>query len=138
MNFQKAKLEEYIKFGDTQPAIVVSISPLIVAAYSDEMDAVVALKFPKQFVREYNLELFSKLISVNVYSYGFTISEDIEIGPGYYRRYVNFTPTIVDFLSEIQKIDCHKINIPEKTWDYVKYLALKYPLNKFRKGYWFI
>lgn len=33
-------------FGDTQPAVVVSAKPLIIAAYSDEMDAVVMLHFP--------------------------------------------------------------------------------------------
>ncbi|MBO7176077.1 MAG: hypothetical protein J6W14_01770, partial [Clostridia bacterium] len=32
-------------YGDTQPALVMSTEPLLIAAYSDEMDAVVMLRF---------------------------------------------------------------------------------------------
>ena len=54
-------------YGDTQPAVVVSTQPLLIAAYSDEMDAVVMLKFPAEFVEKYSLSVGDRLTTSNVY-----------------------------------------------------------------------
>lgn len=48
-------------FGDTQPAIVVSTAPLLIGAYSDEMDAVVMLRFPDGFAERYKLTAGTRL-----------------------------------------------------------------------------
>ena len=40
---------------DTQPAVVYSLDPFIVSAYSDEFDAVVFLRFPEELAIIYNL-----------------------------------------------------------------------------------
>ncbi|MDR2715455.1 MAG: hypothetical protein LBB46_01735 [Coriobacteriaceae bacterium] len=50
-----AQMSEYLLLGDSQPAIVHSLSPFLVAAYSDEMDAVVMVRFDEKLVKKYGL-----------------------------------------------------------------------------------
>ena len=73
-------------YGDTQPAIVVSVNPLLIAAYSDEMDAVVMLRFPMEFVEKYNLSVGSRLTTSNVYFTGNQFASDIFVGKNYCQR----------------------------------------------------
>lgn len=54
-------------YGDTQPAVVVSVEPLLIAAYSDEMDAVAMLLFPSDFAERYELRPGSRLTTSNIY-----------------------------------------------------------------------
>lgn len=141
LGFKRARVQEYIRFGDTQPAVVVSENPLLVAAYSDEMDAVVLLRFPQDYLSTYNLKKNDRLITVNVYSFQ-KKHYDINIGPKYLKRYSDFTPHIGDFLSsESEKIKKHKDNIPEKIWLYVTKLGEEYLIKcrgQYRQGFWFI
>lgn len=127
---KKSLIAEYMWFGDFQPAIVVSLEPLKIAAYSDEMDAVVILKFPNALIKIYNLDEKDRLITTNVYYTEGSISNDIYIGENYQNRYVDFFPTIIDFLSDdIQIIDEHKKNISKETWNYVYELGKKHVEN---------
>ena len=50
-------IAEHLIFGDSRAAVVISIYPkLIVAAYSDELDCVAMLLFPREpFITKYNL-----------------------------------------------------------------------------------
>src|SRR4051812_38434913 len=47
----KERLRSAIYEGDPQPALVVSIDPVIVAAYSDELDAVLLVRFESAIAR---------------------------------------------------------------------------------------
>lgn len=38
-NRQFERINQYLAYGDTQPAVVSSLNPLVISAYSDEMDA---------------------------------------------------------------------------------------------------
>ena len=67
-------------YGDTQPAVVVSTNPLLIAAYSDEMDAVVMLRFPNEFAEQYNLSVGTRLTTSNVYFNGAAVADDIHVG----------------------------------------------------------
>ena len=100
-NAQKQRINEYMAFGDTQPAMVYSLSPFTVCSYSDEMDAVIMLRFPDKLAQQYNLCAGTRLVTVNVYSYknAYGIASDIFIGENYLDRYRDFTPVLALFLS---------------------------------------
>ena len=49
---QLAQLKEHVKLGDSRAALVVSLNPLLVAAYTDELDCVAMLFRRKGAIRE--------------------------------------------------------------------------------------
>lgn len=128
-------------YGDTQPAVVVSTNPLLIAAYSDEMDAVVMLRFPEEFAGQYNLSVGSRLTTSNVYSSGASVADDIHVGEKYSHLYTNFVPIVQLFLGKKDEKITEKINlfgedkwqaVSEKADDYVRL----YP-NCFRDGFFY-
>ncbi|MCH5180840.1 MAG: hypothetical protein J1F32_06480 [Erysipelotrichales bacterium] len=135
-------IEYQLSYGDTQPAVVVSINPFIVAAYSDEMDAVVLLKFPIALAKRNNIKLHDRLVSINCYMRSGMISKDIFAGENYLGNWTNFRPLIGDLLSyNMGKIEQHKKNIPEFLWIYVQTLGEEYLRDHkdlVRNGFWFI
>lgn len=135
-------IEYQLEYGDTQPAVVVSINPFIVAAYSDEMDAVVLLQFPVTLAKRFQIKLHDRLVSINCYMRSGLISKDIFAGENYLGNWTNFRPLIGDFLSyNVGKIEQHKKNIPDFLWLYVQTLGEEYlrdHKNLVRKGFWFI
>src|SRR5579884_1143605 len=68
--YRVASFEQHLYYGDTRAAVVISTDPLLVAAYSDDLDCVVVLKFPAEFVDEYQLHVGSRLLTVNLYTRG--------------------------------------------------------------------
>jgi hypothetical protein len=116
-------------YGDTQPAVVVSTNPLLIAAYSDEMDAVVMLRFPEEFAEQYDLSVGSRLTTSNVYFTGNKVADDIHVGANYSRQYVDFVPIVQLFLGKkdekiTEKTKLFKEDIwqavTEKAQDYLK------------------
>lgn len=87
-------------YGDTQPAVVVSLAPLLIAAYSDEMDAVVMLSFPDELAEKYSLSVGARLTTSNVYFYGERCAEDIFPGAAFTRRYADFMPIVQLFVGK--------------------------------------
>jgi len=88
--------------GDSQPAVVVSVEPLVVAAYSDDLDAVVLLEFDASLSNEFGLTRGHRLVSVNTYfpmQYRH-LGEDIQMGPDSTNLWGNVTSHIADFLTE--------------------------------------
>ena len=69
---QKGIIEEALLHGDSRAAVVVSLSPLMVAAYTDELDCVALLRFPDALVQRYGLREGTRLLTVNLYG------EDVE------------------------------------------------------------
>ena len=93
-------LDEYVKLGDNRAAIVLqTYNRLIVAAYTDELDCIALLEFPIHFVKENNLEVGDRLLAINTYSKGKTITSDPDNGPESNELYNNFHTLISDFLS---------------------------------------
>ena len=114
-------------YGDTQPAVVVSTQPLLIAAYSDEMDAVVMLKFPAEFVEKYNLSVGDRLTTSNVYFEGNECASDISVGENYSRQYTDFMPIIQLFLGKNDdKIRAKTELFGEVIWNMVKDKANDY------------
>lgn len=135
-------IQSQLSYGDTQPAVVVSIKPFIVAAYSDEMDAVVLLQFPDTVANLNRIKLHDRLVTINCYHRSSKISKDIFIGENYLGNWTNFRPLIGDLLSSnTTKLEQHKQNIPDFLWIYVQTLGeiyLRDHKNLVRKGFWFI
>lgn len=99
-NKQYKRISQYLQNGDTQPAVVASVSPLIVSAYSDEMDAVVFLRFPDELTAKYGLQAGTRLVTSCVYTSGDKIAKDLRPGQRYLEQFSDVTPVVQLFLSD--------------------------------------
>src|SRR5262245_23494382 len=116
--FWLTHIEEHLMHGDSRAALVVSIDPLRVAAYSDDLDCVVLLEFDQSFVRDYRLKVGSRLLTVNTYArvkWGY--ASDIVRGEDPNEDWGNFAPYIGEFLSDdVRVIERRKASISEDEW----------------------
>lgn len=119
----RERLAEHLMHGDSRAALVVSVAPLVVAAYSSDLDAVALLRFPTSLVSEYGLTVGSRLLTVNLYAdvRGARTGEPfyaVDLVPGPDRTgWSNFAPLIADFLSEDRgRIEARKRAISEDEW----------------------
>jgi hypothetical protein len=112
------RIEEHLNNGDSRAAVVVYLEPLIVAAYTDELDCVALLEFPDEFVEEYKLTVGSRLLTVNLYRRREKgLAPDLVPGERDHKRYGNFIPYIAEFLSEDnERIAARKAEISEEEW----------------------
>ena len=114
-------------YGDTQPALVVSVSPLTVAAYSDEIDGVLMLRFPDTFVEKYSLYPGMRLTTSNVYFRLEQFPADIVIGENFCRRYNDFLPIVQLFIGKNdEKIKAKTALFSEDVWNRVSEMAARY------------
>lgn len=128
---QKVYIEEALFNGDSRAAVVVSTSPLLVAAYTDELDCVAILQFPNEFATEYSLSVGSRLLTINTYGEGGTYSADLTIGPGNSGNWTRFHPLIADFLSnDTDRIGARKREITEDEWSRAAALGNAYLKEK--------
>jgi len=117
-------IEEHLWYGDSRAAIVVSVAPLLVAAYTDELDAVAILRFTDELVEQYDLKVSSRLLSVNIYYSSLDSASDLIIGPGAAGRWANFSPLIAEFLSDdSERMNERKDQISEQEWQRTEELA---------------
>ena len=119
--------EEHVMHGDSRAALVVGLDPLLVAAYTDELDCVALLRFTAEVVGEHGLSLGSRLLTVNTYTQGAQLACDLENGPRTYGRYNNFNPMIAEFLSDDRdRIEQRKASIAEAEWERASNMARAY------------
>ncbi|MGC4034040.1 MAG: hypothetical protein QM754_20355 [Tepidisphaeraceae bacterium] len=112
----KKMIREALRGGDSRAAVVMSTEPLIVAAYTDELDCVAMLKFDSSLAADYQLKPGSKLLTVNTYWQG-KVVRDLTAGPGTYGRYGNFSPMIADFLTDdAERLQTRKKQIDKAEW----------------------
>jgi hypothetical protein len=121
-------LQKTIATSDGQPAVVTSVEPLRVAAYSDDFDAIVTLKFPST-VDTTDLQVGTRLLSANTYSaFGArernAVASDIKPGPNDAQMFDNFIPIIVQFVSSDEpRINKLMAGIPSEDWKRLAELA---------------
>ncbi len=114
---QRKYLDEHLRNGDSRAAVVVSVEPLLVAAYTDELDGVAILAFPDEFVEEYGLRDGSHLLTVNTYTRLREPDEDVVLGPDSTGRWSGFNPIIAEFVSDDSaRIEQAKTSISIEEW----------------------
>lgn len=134
-------INENFIYGDTQPAIVVSLSPLVISAYSDELDAVLFLKFPEEIGTSYGLQEGMRLTAATVYPSAKTLSKDIFPGHNYNGQFKDFKPMIHLFLSyDDERALELTSNFSEDIWEYVEQLTAERAKKhcKPRDGFYFM
>lgn len=115
--FWHTRHREHMETGDSRAALVISVNPLLIAAYTDELDCIAMLQFPDGLVHSYNLYVGKKLLTVNIYWYGDALATDLENGPSAFHRYANFSPLIAEFLTHDQhRTEQLKSQISEQEW----------------------
>jgi hypothetical protein len=85
------RIQEHLQMGDSRAACVVSLDPLLVAAYTDELDCVAVLSFPDRLIEEHDLKLGKKLLAVNTYFDGPKPARDLTPGPNDQGNWANFS-----------------------------------------------
>lgn len=109
----------HLLLGDRAPAIVASVTPFIVAAYSEEQDCIVLLTFDTQNVDPKFRSVGTRLTALNLdysSSYG-PLAADLQPGPRSTGRWSNFLPLIGEFLSrDDERLAQLQASIPRSWW----------------------
>ncbi len=114
---QRVYIEEQLQCGDSRAAVVVSLNPLLIAAYTDELDCVAMLRFPDKFVHEYDLSVGTRLLTVNCYGRSADYAPDLILGPQMIERWTEFHPLIAEFLTDDDgRVQARKKHIGEDEW----------------------
>lgn len=113
-----AAIAEFMRLGCCNPAVVVQTQPeLLIAAYSDDHDWVLLLKFDQFFVQEYSLQPHTRLLSVNMYMREEPLMCDLQNGPNSTLLWSNFAPRIAEFCSsDHDTIQAKKQQCTEEEW----------------------
>jgi len=113
----RAMLHQHLALGDSRAAVVVSVAPLLIAAYSDDLDCVALLRFDDVLAREYELATGSRLLTVNTYTRQPDVRGAVIPGPGASDMWTDFWPLIADFLSDdLDPIKKRKRGIAHEEW----------------------
>lgn len=122
------KIQDWLYHGDCNPAIVVSTQPVVVAAYSYDIDCVVFLLYSQYYARKYKLAVGMKMLSVNTYGNWKIQQRDIVHGERASGHWNAYRPLIADFLSDdLEIIKSKKESINEEDWERCRTLAKEYP-----------
>lgn len=120
-----------LQHGDSQPAIVISMRPLLVSAYSDEFDGVVILDIPEPLKESYKLQLGTRLLTCCFYGQDDKVQGDIITGAGFSKRWQLFMPVLADLCSgDYPRIRQLKQKIDENNWHKAWYMGLAYRRQK--------
>lgn len=130
--YWKAYIAEYLRCGDARAAVVLSTTPLLVAAYAGELDGVALLRFDKKIAQRYELTGGAQLLAIDTYlEWNFWLPEDLKLGPKDSGKYRNFAPLIAEFLSaDAAAIQERKAPIGAFEWARAEILGREY-LNQF-------
>jgi hypothetical protein len=124
---ERVYIAEQLQHGDSRAAVVVWTAPLLVAAYTDELDCIAMLRFPDHFAQEYRLRVGSRLLTVNTYGRFPRYHEDLILGPNLIGRFTGFHPIIADFVSDdIARIEARKAAISEAEWERTGHFGAAY------------
>lgn len=110
-------LREHLLYGDSRAALVISVNPLHIAAYTDEFDASVVLGFDAAAVPDLGWTVGQRLLTVNLYAARPPFAEDIVPGTGHIRRWYNVHPVIAETVIEDPAMTAQrKAGIDESEW----------------------
>ncbi len=124
---QRTYIEEQLLCGDSRAAVVISTSPLLIAAYTDELDCIAMLRFPDEFTDEYDLQKGTRLLTVNCYGSLPDYDPDLILGPKLIDRWTGFHPLIADFLTDDgERVEARKKQITEDEWQRALDMGMEY------------
>lgn len=128
---ERIYIEEQLQCGDSRAAVVISTAPLLIAAYTDELDCIAMLRFPDDFVHQYKLSDGKRLLTVNCYGNSEDYDPDLIPGSEMIKRWTGFHPLIADFLTDnYDRIRMRKEQISEKEWQRTRMMGKEY-LNRY-------
>ncbi len=115
----KRMIREQLQVGDSRAAVVMKISPLLVTAYTDELDCIAMLRFDDSLVAEFGLKPGTRLLTVNTYRHdGGEYDSDLSPGPNALGQWFAFSPMIADFLTDdADRLSARKAQIQESEWE---------------------
>lgn len=130
-------IKEHLWLGSIHPAMVLSMKPGRIAAFSLELDCVAILGYFPEFLDEFGLSEGGRLLGVNYYSTG-PKHPDLEFGPGKCADWTGFQPIIADFVTDDEaRLADRKAAVPERlwarTWELGQVRLRKYP-DRWRSG----
>lgn len=135
---QRERLGEHLMMADARAAVVAATNPLLIAAYTDELDCVAMLKFPDSLALEYKLTPGMRLLTVNSYRDGVFVATDLQPGPSKIDRWKNFHPVIAEFVAQdLKRVAKMHASIDEEEWARCAQMAIEYlqrPKLKVRQG----
>ena len=108
-------------------AVVVSESPCLIAAYSDEFDGVIVLRFEEAVRQRFGLTDGARLVVVFFYGEGKYLDSDIIPGPSSSGSFASCHPLIADFLSDdVVRIMARNAEIDPEEWERAEKLGREY------------
>ena len=115
-------------WGDSRAAVVISTRPLLIAAYTDEIDCVAMLRFDNVLTNEYGLKVGSRLLTVNTYSdLNGSYEKDLTAGSKTSGMFGNVHPFIAEFLTDdVDRLEKRKAEIDEDEWSRTNELGKAY------------
>lgn len=120
-------LQDHLQRGDTRAAVVVSTDPILVAAFTDELDCIAMLQFPHRPKATGRLEVGSRLLTSNMYHNKLNIASDLRPGERDTQRFQNFHPVIADFFADDHfSVLQRKEAIAEDEWECAMEMGQKY------------
>jgi hypothetical protein len=126
-------LEDSVSQSDGQPGVVLRTEPLLVAAYTDEFDAMLVYGFPPGIGAALGLPVGRKLAcAATYYSYRSDFDRwravpDLVPGPRSSSRWDNTSLIVIDTVSaDAEALDRIKAGVPERDWQRLQQLAWAY------------
>lgn len=141
---KKSWIKKQIATGDIQPAMVISIDPLVISCYSDELDAVILLEFPKELAVKYQFKLNERLVTCNWYMVKnmFAYSDDLIIGPNCSGNWRDVYPLLGLFVCKDENAYYENTNLfKDEDYEYLMKLTTSYlekKPNSYRDGFFFL
>lgn len=121
------EVEGQLAGGDTRAALLIHLDPVTVSLYSDELDAVVFVEYPKAVLAGRRWRAGQRLLAVFTYRESKTVAKDLAPGPGDSGTYVNLAPMIAEFFSDDEDlIEARKERIAEAEWLRCELLTIEY------------
>jgi hypothetical protein len=113
-------LREHMAAGSSNAAVVISVKPLLVAAYTGDLDCIAMLAFPDWLVKEYNLQVGSRLLTVNTFHTPEHRKDapDLHFGPKRLPKFTNVFPIIADFVTyDKERVAEREKEIGDEAWE---------------------
>jgi len=122
-----AMISDHIKYGDSQGAIVVSTSPLLIAAYNEDIDCVVMLKYEDYIQDHYQFKIKERLLCVNTFGREPEYQKDLIPGKNDLGMWKEVHPIIAELVSsDDATIQRRKDAIGDEGYAYIWNLATAY------------